>query len=902
MPLLDSLRRLRLRFVTLLHRDRFTAELEEEMRWHMHLRGERLEADGWSHTDAAAEARRRFGRSIAIAERAREAWGARVLDVATQDVRYALRGLVRTPGVSAMIVVTLALGLGVSAAVLSLLDRLFVRPPAGVVAPNEVRRLYLTHDWGTKNAVTDEFNYPQLLDLRSATDPATPIAVYATDTVVVGSDDAPRRVVGYTDASFWHLLGVHASRGRTFDASEVSFASPADVAVISDSYWRATFGGRDNALGSTVQVAGTRYTIVGIAPAGFAGVDLNAVDLWLPLGAVPVPHFSERPWYMVRSSPMLQVLVRAARPERLGRAEAAWSAAYRAGSVAAQYTSDSSAVISTGPVLAALGPGKANLQMLISTRLAWVSLLVLLIACTNVANLLVARSHERRREIAIRLAMGISARRLAFQMLVESVLFASIASAAALVAGAWSGAALRRLLLPEVRWGNGLLDPRLAVATAVIAVVVAIAICAGPLIQARKIEMSEALKGSGGSARSARGRNGFVVAQTAFATVLLCGAALFVQSLRRIATIDLGYDVSAVLTAFPYFTDARGGEDDARIRELSTRLPEVAARLERAPGVTGVALASHGPMRGFMMTSIRIPGGPDSTPTLNDQQPSLTGVSPSYWNVVGLHAVRGRLLNDEDRVGTPPAIVVNQAMAQALWPGRNPLAQCVYPWGKDDSCYDVVGVVSDAHRASIFDKPTMQAFISTNQVSAKGRRVRPWSLVVRTSPDRIGATTTTMRRTFRESLPGVEPNIESLGGIVASEVRPWRLGAMLFSALGALALAVAAVGVYSVLAYSVSRRTREIGVRMALGAHRARVMRLITTEGLRTVVVGVALGVAITLVSAPLVASMLYGTSAHDPAALSTMAGVMLIVAIIASIVPAWRAGRVDPAVAMRAD
>ena len=427
-----------------------------------------------------------------------------------------------------------------------------------------------------------------------------------------------------------------------------------------------------------------------MAPQGFTGVDLDDVELWLPLGAMPMPHYSEKPWYQIRSTGLLHAIVRVPRGIDLHPFDARVTAAYRPGAIAYGYRQDTIAVISTGSILSALGPMEPDRAVLLSTRLAVVSMLVLVIACANVANLLLARAVQRRREIALRLALGISRRRLAAQTMIESALLALGASVAATLAGAWTGAVLRRMLMPKVHWRDAMVDWRIMSLTAAVALVAAFATGLAPLTQARRLDLVDALKtGRDSAVRGRRLRTALVMAQTALAVVLLAGAGLFVNSLRRVLDVDLGYDVDHIVHAEPMIVDDRGGVDETQRIQVGDDLAEVARRLGANPDVAGVALAYHGPMGGYAMTGVMIPGM-DSTPTLNGDKPTIGMVSPEYMGVTGMKLVRGRLFGANDVEGTPPVMIVNETMARTIWPGGNAIGKCVEPYGRLGLCYTVV--------------------------------------------------------------------------------------------------------------------------------------------------------------------------------------------------------------------
>lgn len=894
------------RLAALVRRDHEFEDLEDEMRLHLAMRAERLRASGLSGDAADAVARARFGSATRLADGASDEWGWHRAHALVQDTRYAVRGLAKRPTFTLVVILTLALGLGVNAAVFSLLDRLFARPPAGVPAPSELHRIYFQRTWSSGNrSMYGALDWPAWRDVRNAAlaGGASATTAYGLDSVRLGDDMHVRRVVAaFIDADYWRTLGTPVAVGRGFTAAESRIETPTNLAIIGDAFWRRELGARPDVVGTTLQLGTIRYQIVGVAPRGFTGVDLDDVELWIPLGAMPMPHYSEKPWYQIRSTGLLHAIARVPSGIDLRPFDARLTAAYRPGAVAYGYRQDTIAVISTGSILSALGPMEPDRAVLLSTRLAVVSMLVLVIACANVANLLLARAVQRRREIAVRLALGISRRRLATQTMIESTLLALGASVAATFAGAWTGMVLRRMLMPKIHWRDALLDWRIMSLTAVIALVAAFATGLAPLTQARRLDLVDALKtGRDTEVRGRRLRAALVVAQTALAVVLLAGAGLFVHSLRRVLDVDLGYDVDHIVHADPMIVDDRGGVDETQRVRVGDELAEVARRLAANPEVAGVALAYHGPMGGYAMTGVMIPGM-DSTPTLNGDKPTIGMVSPEYMRVTGMKLVRGRMFGATDVGGAPPVMIVNETMARTIWPSGDAIGKCVEPYGRLGLCYTIVGIVRDAHRTKVVEQPLMQFYVPLAQASTKGGAAHASSLIVHARGDRVGAAIAAIERTMRQVMPSAVPNVMPMRGALQEQFRTWRIGATLFSTLGALALVVAALGVYGVIAYEMGQRTHEMGIRIALGARRGRVVRLVVGKGVRTVTLGLAVGLGLSLVAGQLVATLLYDTSPREPGVLAGVAIVMLLVAVLASFIPAWRASAVDPAIALRAE
>ena len=833
-----------------------------------------------------------------------------------QDLTYTLRGSRRAPGFTAMVVTTLALGVGANTALFSLADRLFLRQPAGVSDPASLRRLYARSNWsiGGVTVMRDQFNYPAYAAMRqSLAARAHAVAYTPPDSITIGGGDAATNARGvYATSDFLPTLGARVALGRVFNADEDRMSGGALVAVIGHSLWRDRFGSDSTIIGRVVTIARQRYTIVGVMTDGFTGADLDAVDVWLPLASYPAPPLGTTPWYMSwRSGFHLRVVARLS-PTTENHASNEWissvaTATYRRGELENVKRGPDTATVLAGPILTALGPSiHPQTDVAITARLIGVALIVLLIACANVANLLLARALKRRREIAVRLALGVSRARLVVQLLTEGVVLAIGAGVVALVIGVWGGTALQRMVLPSTEAGRGALDLRMATFSFALALVTGILASLSPALRASAPDLTSSLKAGsrdGAIAHTAL-RSTFVIVQAALSVILLVGAGLFVRSLGTARDIDLGFDSDRVLFGTVHFLSDDGryvdyGSD--RLPEVAAGLASVAERLGRTRGVQSVALATAPPMAGYAMARLFLDGGVP-VPRLDSLDPALIAATPSYFATTGIRLARGRLFTVSDNIGAEPVIVINETTARAYWPGREALGQCLSLFAPTAACTRVIGVVHDFHFADVVEKPMVGMIVPVAQ-QATHFMSNPSYLLVRSAPRSIGQVALITRQALRDAFPAAEPpSIGLMSQRVDVQLAPWRLGASLFSIFGVLALVVAAIGVYSVIAYSVSQRTHEMGVRVALGARGREVMSLVIGEGMRTVLVGIALGVAASLALGRLVESMLFATSPHDPLVLVAAAAILTAVALAASALPAWRASRVDPAIALRTD
>lgn len=822
----------------------------------------------------------------------------RWLDTLIDDTRYAVRSLARDRSITTMVALTLALGVGVNAAAFAVLDRMYLRPPTGLHDPSSLRRVWIRH-FDTEDGVpfaSSGISMPGFQLLARTAPDSTRLAAYHTDAALREGTSltAPRLRGVYATANYWRVLGVRPLLGRTFTADEDRLGAGADVAVVSHDFWRDRLGGDRSALGRTIAVERKRYTVIGVLPPDFTGLDQRLHDLWMPLGSMPSPPWmTGTEWWQVTYFAGLHGVMRVADGDALGAWEQQAAAAWRRFETERRpKRPDSLSQVLLGGIIAARGPATPGQEMVIATRLGAVSLVVLVIACANVVNLLLARAVRRRREIAVRLAMGVTRGRLLRLLATESVVLAILASAGALVAGWWAGEALRAMLISDGEWRERALDGRVALFTVALALTAALVSGLVPALQASRPRLTEALKQGvrEGGARHGRLRSMLVVLQAALSVALLVGAALFVRSLQNVRGLDIGFDAEQLYFGGVEFEAGRAPADAAR----GAALESVAERLRAHPAIEEVAITTFEPMRGISFATMFV--GTAAPP--EDLRATFTAVTPTFFRAAGMRVLDGRTLGPRGA----REVVVNRTMADRVWPGQRAIGQCLRFKTPAEPCHTVVGIVETARRDKVIEKEhTPQYYLGLGDPALE------WeggTVVVRArAGERTGeAASTALRSALGSAFPAALPRVTPMTENLEPEYRPWKLGARLFTGMGLLALVVAIVGMYGTVSYGVSQRTHELGVRSALGARARDLVRLVLGEALRTVVVGVVLGVGLALAAGRLVASLVYGVSPRDPVVLVSVSVALLAVAGLAALVPAWRGSRVDPATVLRSE
>ncbi len=826
------------------------------------------------------------------------------------DLRLALRSLRSAPGFSAAVVFTLALGLGANTTMFGVLDTLLLKPPAHVRDAGRVQQLYLLSDFGAGHVFTmSGASVPAYEDLRGVPAfQALAASLFAGVSVGRGADARPLDVSAVT-ASYFPLLGVQPAFGRFFDSTEDRLGA-APVAVVSYHYWRRQLHSDPGVLGRALPIGRSNYAIVGVAPEGFTGTDLAGPDVWLPLRTA-APDLNAAEALASRFSFGIKMVARLAPGAKPTAAAAQATLAYRRGAADAHDRSAMMTTVLLRPIqearaLRSVQQASSPLMSSDAEVALWVSglaLAVLLVACANVANLLLARGLRRRRELALRLGLGAGCARLIRQMLVESAVLAAAGGAAALLVALWGGVAVWTLLLPDLPHSVNLLEPRLLIFTAAVAVLAALLAGSAPAWQLSRGDVAASLRSGGRDVSTTRGRlrSTLLAVQVALTLALLVGAGLFVRSLRNAETLDYGLDLEHLLIAdvkvgavmAGAFT--LGGQEDPQ-SALYLRL----LRHIRANPAVASAAASVGTPYGSALSINLKASGRDSFPTLPSGRASLHAVTADYFAAAGMPIVRGRGFTEADEVrGAPRVAVVGRTFARLVWPGQDPIGQCLFVGDDDSTCVQVTGVAGDARTHGIRQELGLDWYLPYGQ-----HLVSPpiSGLVIRTRGPAAEAEGEVQRalQTTEPDLPYV--HVETLADRIAPSWRSWQLGAAMFTAFGLLALVIAALGLYAVTAYGVTQRTQEIGVRMALGAQRGDVVRLAVSQALRATVIGAAAGLLAALVLSRAVRALLFQVQPADPVTLVASIGLLLVVAAAAAFVPARRAARVDPMEALRCE
>jgi putative ABC transport system permease protein len=881
-------------------RSRVATDVDSELAYHFEQTISELRAAGMDEATATREAGRRFGdidvvrrRLTAIGtarverERRQQWWRA-----LAQDVTYTVRSIRREPAFVAVLVLTLALGIGANGTIFGVIDRLLLRPPAHVIDDGRLGVLHF-RKIGRNGVETTRpaRSFPDFVALRDSSGAFDAAGAYMRTELSLGRGASAERVfAGLATADFTKVLGVRAKVGRFFSSDEDREGAP-PVVVIGDGLWRRHYGADSTVLGRTVLLGNTTYTIIGVAPPGFTGLGLERVDVWVPAQVVAGDVIGT---WRNRNVYWLQMVVHRRAGVDVQMAERLATRHHQAVNRAAG-ESDSLAWVIVAPIVPARGP-QAPPQARVAAWLGGVAFAVLLIACANVANLLLARAARRRRELAVRVALGIGRGRLLGQLLTESVVFALVASLAALVIAWWGGELMRATLLPDLDWSEPPLSLRIVAFTLFVALAAGVLAGVVPALFSSRQDVAHELRAGTRARGGHRGlvRRSLVIVQASLSTMLLVGAGLFLSSWRSAESADTGFDRDRVLIGAvdaTFVTNTR--------REHAALWDRMRELVQALPGVESSALTVTMPYLASFGATIAVPGR-DSIPTSRAGGPYVNAVTTDYFSAMGIAIRRGRAFTPGDRVGAPPVAVISEAMAKLVWPGDEAIGQCFRVDAVDSlPCTTVVGIAENAVRNEFGSTDNPQFYLPLEQQQwDPGMR---W-LVVRTRGD-AGAMITVVRQAMQTTMASLPyADVRTMRSVLDPSVAPWRLGATMFTLLGALALVVAAIGLYSVLAYEVSRRTSELGVRLALGARRADVYRLVLRDGLGQAVLGVALGCGIALAGSGALATLLFRTSPREPTVYLPVAAILIAAAMLASLIPARRAARTDPVEAMKAE
>jgi putative ABC transport system permease protein len=875
------------------------ADLAEELAFHREAIERDLIARGHSPAEARDAARRSMGNETRAREEVRGVWLWPMLDAVWQDARITVRGLGRNPVFAIGVMLTFALGVGANAAMFSLIDRMMLRPPALMRDPARVHRVYM---YRTSNGVESETGgqYARNADIaRWSTNSFSAVAMHTTKQLAVGvGQDAREMRIGIVSANFFGFFDAPPAAGRYFGISEDAPPSGSPVAVLSYATWQAQYGGRQDAIGSTLRIDAVVYTIIGVAAKDFVGLwPLRPPMAYIPMSTYAASALGPK-WRTTYSSSFgIGSIARRKPGVSIDAASADLTKAlvqsYRAEGGGEGRLAALRPRALAGSVLIERGPSQSDVAR-VATWLGGVAIIVLLIACANVASLLLARALSRRREIAVRLALGVSRTRLFIQLLTESMVLAVAGSILGVVVGTWMSAMLKAAFLPNADRLSVAEDPRTLAFIGIITLVSGVFTGVLPALQTRRLTLTDDLKAGAraGTFRRSRTRSALLILQGALSLVLLVGAGLFVRSLRNVRDVRLGFDPDSVLVVTMKWRDVK--LDSAQTSALRLRLVSAATTV---PGIAHATLQLAAPFGGMADWPIAV-AGIDSVKKFGRFE--FNAVSPGYFATMGTRIRRGRGFESSDLGGGRGVLVVGEAMGKVLWPNQDALGKCVRIGIPPDTmpCRYVVGVAEDIHARGF----GAQAGNFYYYVPAAQWHQQDGGLFVRIAGD-ARRLMEPLRRRLQEEMPGSSyVTVSRLGDLVDAQSRSWVMGATVFTAFGGLALLLAAVGLYSVIAYNVAQRRQELAVRVALGAAISDVMRLVVGEGMRFAVTGAVIGSAIALSSAPRIAPLLFNQSPRDPVVFGAVTACLLLVAVIASVVPAIRGARVDPNGVLRAE
>jgi predicted permease len=888
-------------------RKRRTAEdFAEEIRAHLALEAEELQGEGKSRQEAERVARVTFGNARLAQERFRLRHRVVWLENLLQDVRYGVRMMARNRGFTVVAILTLAIGIGVCTTAFSWIDAVLLQPLSGVAAPDRL----VTLETVTPGGEWVPNSYPDFMDFRDHLKLFDGIAVTRPVAFSVGKEDHAERVWGeLVSGNFFAVLGVKPELGRVFLPAEYGDKPGAfPLAVISDRYWRSHLDADPGVVGRTIRINQHELTIIGVVPPEFHGsIPVTAFDLWVPYMQQPILNGVQQWMLRDRHNRNMLGIARLKPGVTLEQANAELDTLARRMAVAnADVSADMTATLLPlwksphGPQGLLIGP----LRILMG-----VCLLVLLIVCANVANLLLARATVREKEFSTRLALGAGRTRLIRQLLTESLLLALAGAVLGVAAMPWMSRSLELLMPPGelslVLFLNTRLNLHVLVFTVGLCLLAALVAGIVPAVQVSRMDLTSRLNDGGRSGAPGRSRHrlrsALVASEVALALVALVGAGLFAEGFRETLRMDPGFDPNHVLLSHFYLNT--GGYTLQQRKEFCRRLAE---RMEAVPSVTNVAYSDGVPL-GFEPSwweELRIDG---YAPGLNENMNIFRNVvSPGYLDLMHIPLVEGRNFTDADTEDTQPVMIVNEAFVRRFYAGRNPIGGRIHGWG---SWFRVIGVAKDSKYHYLGESPVPYFYVDFRQLYREDESL---AFYVRTKrdPDAI-------LPLLRANVRAIDPNVNVFDAVplkefIGASLYPQKVAASLMTVLGSVAVLLAAIGLYGVMAYSVAQRTQEIGVRMALGAQPGQVLRMVVRQGLVLAVVGLAVGVVLALGLARSVSAVsftnsamgatakLLGSGASDLWIYLGAAAFLCSVAVLAAYLPAKRAAATNPMQALR--
>lgn len=825
------------------------------------------------------------------------------LDQFSQDVRYAIRGLRKSPGFAAAVILTIGLGVGANVAMFGVVDRLMFRPYAYLRDPATAHRVYIQQTDRGVTRTQSGYEFTRYLDMRKWTSSFSQYAAFANQGMAIGiGDDARDENVAQVSATFFDFFTARPVLGRFFTPAEDVPPMGASVVVLGYDYWQHHYGGSPDVIGKSLYVGNVSSTIIGVAPEGFTGVIDVEPALFIPIttyagsrgGRDGATYYTRYNWgwmsMMVRRKPGVTIEQASADATVSARKSYEVNRSQESGMAPVEVAKPAAVI---GAMRTAAGPDPS-----IAAKTAlWVSgvaVIVLLIACANVGNLMLGRAIRRRREIAVRLALGVSRGRLVLQSLTESFILSALGCVVGLVIAVWGGAAIRRMLISPTASSVGVFTDWRTLGLAFGATVLA-ALFIGlvPAMLGTSSDLASSLRagGRGSTHAPSRARGILLVTQGALSVVLLVGAALFVRSLDKVKAMRMGYDAEHVLRVQRNLRDITFSD--------SARIAMGRALLERAQAIPSVEYAAYTTSTPFWSTSstdLRIEGI-DSVSRLG--QFNYQTSTPDIFKVMGTRILRGRAFTTDDGPGSMPVAVVSEGMAKALWPGKNAIGQCMRVGGGDTvPCTTVIGVAEDIVQRDVMSDKQFMYYLPLAQFRpANGRTLL---MKMRGDPR---AQIEEVRKVLQAVMPGkTYVTVRPLQDAVDEAQKSWQLGATMFVAFGVLALLVAAMGLYGVIAYNVTQRMHELGVRIALGAQARDILKLVVGQGVAFAAAGIVVGSVLSLIGAKWVEPLLFRQSARDPLVYAFVAALLLLVAVAATLAPAARASKADPNSALRAD